>query len=180
MRELIRAGLGRPPEIVTDRWQMVADLASLNALPQEVDVIVPLALWRGEAARWPDRPSGVGVLLNPDDDPLLLEPGIARLQVVAIEFPVFTDGRGYSLARLVRERLGFRGELRAVGDVQRDQLFYLLRCGFDAFALAAGKPFDEALGAFHDFTEAYQAGADQPIPLYRRRILGMPFHGPRS
>ena len=100
--------------------------------------------------------------------------------MVAIAFPVFTDGRGYSLARLVRERLGFRGELRAVGDVQRDQIFYLLRCGFDAFALGAGKQLDEALGAFEDFTEAYQAGADQPIPLYRRRILGMPFHGPRS
>jgi uncharacterized protein (DUF934 family) len=122
----------------------------------------------------------MGVLLNPDDDPLLLEPGVARLQVVAIAFPVFTDGRGYSLARLVRERLGFRGELRAVGDVQRDQIFYLLRCGFDAFALGAGKQLDEALGAFEDFTEAYQAGADQPIPLYRRRLLGMPFHGPRS
>ena len=86
-----------------------------------------------------------------------------------MQFTSFTDGRGYSIGRLLRQRYGWRGELRAIGDVQRDQLFYLARCGFDAFALRDGEDVEVALAAFDDFSEAYQASVDQPLPLFRRR-----------
>ena len=91
------------------------------------------------------------------------------LKVIAIEFRTFNDGRGYSTARLLRERYGWRGELRAVGDVLRDQIFYLARCGFDAFELQDGQDVDAVLAAFNDFSERYQASVDQPLPLFRRR-----------
>ena len=86
-----------------------------------------------------------------------------------VNFPQFTDGRGYSIARLLRERYGWRGELRAIGDVLRDQLFYLSRCGFDAFALRDDQDPHAALTAFDDFSEAYQASVERPQPLFRRR-----------
>jgi uncharacterized protein (DUF934 family) len=94
--------------------------------------------------------------------------------LVAVNFPQFTDGRGYSSARLLRERYGWRGELRAIGDVFRDQLFYLARCGFDAFALRQGEDAQAALAAFDDFSDAYQTAADRPLPLFRRRFLNSP------
>jgi len=80
------------------------------------------------------------------------------------------DGRGYSIARLLRERYGWRGELRAIGDVLRDQLFYLTRCGFDAFELRAGQDAQAALTALADFSEAYQSSVERPQPLFRRRV----------
>jgi uncharacterized protein (DUF934 family) len=89
--------------------------------------------------------------------------------MVAVHFPKFNDGRGYSSARLLRERLGFAGELRAVGDVLRDQLFLLARCGFDSFALRADQDPASALSAFKDFSVRYQAATDEVLPLFRRR-----------
>lgn len=92
-----------------------------------------------------------------------------KLAVIAIEFPRFSDGRGYSVARMLRQRNKFAGELRAVGWVLRDQLFYMERCGFNAFELQPGKPLDSALEAFKEFSVTYQSGVDDPRPLYRRR-----------
>jgi uncharacterized protein (DUF934 family) len=86
-----------------------------------------------------------------------------------VNFPSLTDGRGYSIARLLRERYGYVGELRAVGDVQRDQLFNLARCGFDAFLLRKDEDADGALAALEEFSEAYQASVERPQPLFRRR-----------
>lgn len=107
------------------------------------------------------------VRLEPADDPaaVCLE-GVARVE---ISFPKFGDGRGYSLARLLRTRHGFRGELRAVGHITRDLLFFLESCGFDAFELREGEDPREALAAFDDFSEAYQASVARPQPLFRRR-----------
>ena len=107
------------------------------------------------------------VRLEPTDDPaaVALE-GVARIEV---NFPKFADGRGYSIARLLRERYGFRGELRAVGHITRDLLFYMESCGFDAFELREGEDPKEALAGFEDFSEAYQASVARPVPLFRRR-----------
>ena len=96
-------------------------------------------------------------------------PDAARLALIAIEFPRFTDGRGYSVARLLRDRYKFTGELRAVGWVLRDNLFYMERCGFDAFEVKPGKPLESALEAFGEFSATYQAAVDDPRPIYRRR-----------
>ena len=122
-------------------------------------------------SEWPlhrGRP-GVGVLLEPADDPAVLEGDIASIPVIAVNFPKFTDGRGYSIAFLLRKRLGYRGELRAVGDVQRDQFFYMQRAGFNAFLLKDGKDPQGALASLRDFTTPYQACADGRSPVFRLR-----------
>ena len=108
--------------------------------------------------------------LEADADPAAIAPDLARFDVIAVRFASFSDGRGYSLARLLRERHGYRGELRAIGDVLRDQLYYLSRCGFDAFALRADQDPERALSAFDDFSETYQASVARPEPLFRRRL----------
>ena len=109
----------------------------------------------------------VGVSLQPDDDLSLLTPYVDKLDLIAIHFPKFTDGRGYSLARLLRQRLGYRGELRAVGEVLRDQLYFMARCGFDAFELRDSYNPEAALSAFTEITVHYQAAADGYGPAYR-------------
>jgi uncharacterized protein (DUF934 family) len=109
------------------------------------------------------------LVLEPTDDPALLAGPVARAGVIAVNFPKFSDGRGYSIGRLLRERCGYKGELRAVGEVARDHLHALAQCGFDAFELRPGEDPQEALKAFGDFSEQYQATAAQPAPLFRRR-----------
>ena len=124
---------------------------------------------RGRIAN-PSRPEAGEVLrLEPGDDPAGVADRLHSAARVEVNFPSFTDGRGYSIARLLRERLGYQGELRAVGDVQRDQLFYLARCGFDAFLLRDGQDAGESIAALTDFSEAYQASVERPEPLFRRR-----------
>jgi uncharacterized protein (DUF934 family) len=107
--------------------------------------------------------------LEPADDPAKFADRLGAVARIEVNFPSFTDGRGYSIARLLRERHGYDGELRAVGDVQRDQLYYLARCGFDAFLLRKDEDAGDALAAFDDFSEAYQASVERPQPLFRRR-----------
>ena len=115
----------------------------------------------------PFSPKDKVLRLEPTDDPASISlEGVDRVEV---NFPKFSDGRGYSIARLLRERYGYRGELRAVGHITRDLLFYLESCGFDAFELRAGEDPHEALASFEDFTEAYQASVARPQPLFRRR-----------
>jgi uncharacterized protein (DUF934 family) len=109
------------------------------------------------------------VVLQATDDPAALAGRIDALAVIAINFPKFGDGRGYSIARLLRERFGYKGELRAIGEVARDHLHAMAQCGFDAFQLRAGEDPHEALKAFGDFSEQYQATAAQAAPLFRRR-----------
>ena len=109
--------------------------------------------------------------LEPQDDLSVVTERIVSAARIEVNFPKFGDGRGFSLARLLRERHGYKGELRAVGEVARDHLYYMEQCGFDAFLLRDGEDVEEALAAFDDFSEAYQATAAQPLPLFRRRAL---------
>jgi uncharacterized protein (DUF934 family) len=107
--------------------------------------------------------------LEPSDEPAAFADQLGGAARVEVNFPKFGDGRGYSIGRLLRERYGYRGELRAVGHITRDLLFYLESCGFDAFELRPGEDPQEALAAFEDFSEAYQASVARPLPLFRRR-----------
>jgi uncharacterized protein (DUF934 family) len=134
-------------------------------------VLIPLALWMEQPERRDHRRSvPFGIVLQAADEPELLAPDVQRIGLIAIQFARFNDGRGYSIARLLRSRYGYRGELRAIGDVLRDQLFYMKRVGFDAFELRADQDAAAALAAFADFSETYQAAVDQPLPLFRRRV----------
>lgn len=153
-------------QLTRDRWQWLDESSPLAA---GVAVVVPLNRLLAQRQALIDRPDDLGVVLNTDDDPLALAGELDRLTLIAVNFSVFTDGRGYSSARIIRERLGWKGELRAVGDIQRDQIPYLSRVGFDAFELKAGQDPEQALLAFADFSEAYQASVSQPQPLFRRR-----------
>jgi uncharacterized protein (DUF934 family) len=109
------------------------------------------------------------VVLEPTDDPRAIADKLPGLKLVAVNFPKYADGRGYSIGRLLRERYGYKGELRAIGVVARDHLRLLAQCGFDSFQLREGEDAAEALAGLADFTESYQATAAQPVPLFRRR-----------
>lgn len=157
--------------IVADAWQLIrlaeGETAESVQLPAG-DLIVPLKVWQARKTELLARPQR-GVWLAPDEVAQDIATDLANLQVVAIDFPQFADGRGYSTAALLRGRFGWRGELRAIGEVLKDQLFYLSRVGFDAYAVSAGKDIEDAIKALNDFSETYQAAVDEPLPLYRRR-----------
>ena len=134
-------------------------------------VIVPLATWLARHDELSVRPN-TGVWLDGGDDPEAISADLGRLAVVAIRFPKFADGRGYSLAFLLRTRYEYQGELRAVGEVLRDQFDYLRRCGFDAFKPREGRydaaQLEASLASLSDFTHPYQASVHPANPLFRR------------
>jgi len=136
----------------------------------DASALLTLAQWKLQRLQLIEAGVRVGVRLEPNDDPAELARDLGRLSLVAIHFPKFADGRGYSSAVLLRTRHGYRGELRAVGDVGRDQLFYLERCGFDAFALAPHRDPHAALASLGDFSVRYQGSVDDPAPLFRKRV----------
>ena len=110
----------------------------------------------------------VGVWLASSERAELLRDDIHSLPVIAVDFPKFSDGRGYSIAYNLRARLGYLGELRAVGDVLRDQLFYMQRVGFNAFATRSDRSIQDALKGLSDFSISYQTSIDQKFPLFQR------------
>lgn len=118
---------------------------------------------------WLEGEHALPPVLIATDDPLLLEGKFDGVTLIAIDFAKFSDGRGLSSAALLRKRLGYVGELRAVGDVARDQLFQMARCGFDAFELRDGQDVEDSLKAFSDYGEVYQDAADGRAPIFRRR-----------
>lgn len=141
--------------------------ATLEAVTASTTV-VPLALWlshkdalieRGIDAVWVDSDEAI--------DPL--KDQLKQLTLVAIHFPAFADGRGFSLGRMVRERFAFNGEIRAFGNVIQDQAHFLKRCGFNAMDFREGTDLESAIQSLRDFSEHYQAAVDQPKPLFRRR-----------
>lgn len=159
MRQLIRQR-----ELVADEWRTPEE--DPNGV--EHALILPLARWRTERDRWWLWAGRLGVRIGPADRVEELEPDLKRLALIAIEFPGPSEGRGYSQARVLRDRFRFTGEIRAVGHVKLDQLFFLARCGFDAFELSPGMDVLQALSTFAQFDVAYQPGARGSPTLKRR------------
>ena len=126
--------------VMDDTWLILADDAPL---PAAGAVIVSLARWQRDAEILRVRKAPLGLLLE-------------SAELIALDFPTFRDGRPYSTARLLRERYGFIGELRAVGDVARDQFLFMLRCGFDAFQVNDGSALEDWLRAVSEITIWYQ------------------------
>ncbi len=166
------AKLIRNRRVADDSWLWLKPDASgsLPSVPDEGDVIVPLAVWLERREALLSRKGRTGVWLDSKEGPEAMVSNLSLLPLVAVNFPVFADGRGFSTARLLRERYGYQGELRAVGDVLRDQLLYMERCGFDSFALREDQEVGDALAAFNELPATYQASAVQPLPLFRRRV----------
>ncbi len=153
MPELIRHG-----EITGDDW-IAADASEGRHAPQQ---ILTLEQWQAVEDK-----QGTGVQLEPDHACAPLLDHLDEIALIAINFPVFTDGRGFSYARELREQ-GYSGELRAVGHFIRDQVYYLSRCGFDAFQPEDESALPGVLESLSDFSEYYQASANEPQPLFRR------------
>jgi len=167
MPQLIKNGA-----VADNTWERVTmETAADSVLGADTgaQVIVPLAMWMAEKDSLTASDKSIGVWLDSEDDPYELGDEAANLPLIALDFPVFRDGRPFSTAAILRERLDFKGELRAVGDVHRDQLFYMQRCGFDSFELAEGEDVATALSAFTDFTTNYQSTVTEPTPLFRHR-----------
>jgi len=165
------------PVIVDDNWTVLRaaegetlDEAKVAAAAQGTGpVLFPLSVWKAHEAVLAGRDKAItGVWLAPEDEPADAEAFFGRVSLVAVDFPVFRDGRGFSSAYLLRTRYHWDGQLRAIGDVLRDQLNFMKRCGFDAFAVRADKDIDDAIKGFTEFTVAYQASVDEPLPLFRR------------
>ena len=153
--------------VVEDRFVHVLDDA---ALPDGVPVIVPAARFLADAEEFARRDTPVGVLWPNNRRIAELAPHLDRLALVALVFPTFRDGRAYSQARLLRERYAFRGEMRATGQILRDQFLFLLRAGFDAFEVkkeADAAAFSEAVARYSVF---YQPAGDGRLPALRRRL----------
>lgn len=160
--------------IVDDEWQVLRlqDGDTPEKIPVATGkVMVPLTVWQAQRDDLMQR-TDIGVWLASDERAEALTNDLEKFSVIAVDFPKFADGRGYSIAYHLRARLGYRGELRAIGDVLRDQIFYMQRVGFNAFSVRAGKDIHEALQGLDDFSLSYQASVDQPEPLFRRAQRG--------
>ncbi len=158
-------------EWVDDVWRTVADG---EALPADGPVLVSLARWRADRAALLARRGAVGLRLRSDESIEDLADDLARFEVIALEFARFTDGRPFSTARLLRERYRFRGELRAVGHVLRDQFLFLIRCGFNAVEVDGRASLDAWLQALAEVDVFYQPASDRrvPVPTLRQRRAG--------
>ena len=168
MAQLIKHGTA-----AVDTWTTLelaeGETLETVALPAG-DVIFPLAVWLARKDEIISCHKRIGLLMQPDERVEDIAADLDYFIVIAVNFPKFVDGRGYSTASLLRQRYKYQGELRAVGDVLHDQLFYMQRVGFDSYALKDGKDVVVAIEAgFSPFSDAYQASTTQPQPHFRRR-----------
>jgi uncharacterized protein (DUF934 family) len=160
-------------DIVADDWKVLTLAAGESPAAAKLPhgpVLVPLAVWRARKEdlvrrEW-EHGHALGVWLEPSDDPADIAADLGDLSVVGVRFPTAGDGRGHSLATLLRTRFGYGRELRAFGAFGRDQVHFLHRVGFDAIAVG-----DAAASAgLDDFSTAYQGAVDEPLPLFRREV----------
>ncbi len=156
----------RDRQIVFDEWRYLAEASADAGAP----LIVTFNQWQMEPDTWIARGSPLGVVLSAAHKIEQLAPDLARFALIAADFPNPSEGRGYSQARLLRERWNFKGELRATGYVRRDQLFFMARCGFNSFELPDAD-LEDAHTAFSTFSAAYQPSNDLGLALKLRRDI---------
>lgn len=168
MPDVIRDGA-----IVADDWHLLRPASDADAAAVVVPSgrwLVPFPVWRSQrrALALRSGADAVGVWLSAADDLALVAADLAAWALIAVDFPKFTDGRGYTIARELRVRHRYGGELRAIGDVLVDQLHFMARVGFTSFALAPGRAAQVAHPRLAPFPHAYQGSSDDPRPLFRR------------
>ena len=167
MAKIIKNG-----QIVDDAWlvlKLSEEQAPESVALPDTPTLLPLAVWLAHKDEILARKQPVGIWLESNEGPESIANDLKHFTIIGVNFPKFADGRGYSTARLLRERFAYSGEIRALGDVLRDQLFLLKRCGFDAFAVRQDKDIEAALAGLTAFSESYLTAVDQPQPLFRRR-----------
>jgi uncharacterized protein (DUF934 family) len=155
-------------KIARDPWTEVAPGAPLS---ESEALLVPYDIWKEHRETLRAYKGRLGVRLAADQPPHLIADDLDRLDLVALEFPIFRDGRAYSYARLLRERYGYKKELRAVGNVLRDQFYFMHRCGFDAYAVADAALAEGWARALSEISHVYQPSTDRrrPIAALRHR-----------
>jgi uncharacterized protein (DUF934 family) len=158
MRRIIRRR-----ELVTDDARYAGDAPGPETRP-----VQPLAEFIAALSAGQSAPAGAAVLIGPADELATLAPHLALVSLIVVEFPKIGEGRGYTQARMLRQRYGYALELRARGALKRDQLFFLARCGFDSFDLDPSEDLQAALGAFDAFSVAYQDGSEELVKVQRR------------
>ncbi|QSA95582.1 DUF934 domain-containing protein [Methylococcus sp. EFPC2] len=159
--QIIKDGL-----IVEDDWRHLADDETVPAAGRYT---VSSQRWLAEHPSLASGPDELGLRLRGEDKLEDLADDLGYFALIVIEFPTMADGRGFTLARLLRERYGYRGEIRARGEYIRDQIFFMSRVGINAFQFGEEQSLESLLPALSEFTVRYQAAVDQPLPLYRRR-----------
>jgi uncharacterized protein (DUF934 family) len=162
MRQLIKDN-----QIISDTWTILTKEECAETIPAG-NVLVPVKVWLANHEALVNR-QDIGIWFEGDDEPEKIGAELTRFPVIAVNFPKFADGRGYSIARLIKERYQFTGELRAIGDVLRDQLYFLQRCGFNSFQVRADRIDESAIESFKDFSTVYQAAADDTPALFHKR-----------
>ncbi len=154
-------------KVIKDQWHILEDDAQIDGGD---NMIVSVERWQRDRDDLIACNRDLGIVLKSDQPPNLIEKDIQRFSVICLEFPKFTDGRAYSYARLLRNKYGFKGELRAVGNVLRDQLAFMLRCGIDAFEIADNVNARDWSSAFGEITVRYQ-GANDIANIVRPNII---------
>lgn len=160
------------PNLIRER-ALVADdpwlhLADEDPVPAEGDITVSWQLWQEEKDQFGTRNGRLGVRLD-GDFPVEELDTLLKLPLIVLHFPAFKDGRCYSHARLLRVRHDYDGEIRATGDVLRDQVAYMERCGINAFEIRKDRAAEDALRAFDEFSVDYQGRSNRAFPLQARR-----------
>jgi uncharacterized protein (DUF934 family) len=155
-------------KVVDDSWQRIQDSDTEKGIPKG-DVIIPFSYWQAHRVELVEREGQLGVCIDGDDDTEEVAKDLAHFDLIALDFPAFKDGRGYSHARILRDYYNYQGDLRAVGDVLRDQLFYMRRCGINSFHVREDMDYEDAMKGFSDFSVKYQTAADGALPVYKDR-----------
>jgi uncharacterized protein (DUF934 family) len=152
-------------------WVLLDKDATMETVRSQAssDLIVPLNLWLNCAVELQDGNRRIAVWLDSNEEASMVAPVLQDIAFVALNFPGFMDGRAYSTAVILRQQHGYHGEIRAIGDVLRDQLFYMRRCGFSTFDLKDSVKLEDAAKALQDFTTSYTATVEEPLPLFKRK-----------
>jgi uncharacterized protein (DUF934 family) len=163
-------------QLVDDNWALIDTDASLETVltMSASQLLLPAYFWAENKAALSSLGAEIAIWFDSSQNPALFQEStqesFEQFPLIALEFPVFKDGRAFSYAALLRKQFNYQGEIRAIGEVLRDQLTYMLRCGFTSFLIADDAEEEVYLNGFNDFSEHYQSTVINPVPLFRRRV----------
>ena len=159
-------------QIVKDEWVLISqeEIFDENKYCEEQNLILPLSFWLTNRSFFIQH-SNIGVWINSDEDPSRIGSDCNQIPLIAINFPIFTDGRGYSAAKILRDNFNFRGELRAIGDILCDQMYFYRKCGFTSYSVRGDTDPKKAIRSLNDFSMNYQAVSDHNQPIFHKRKI---------
>ena len=154
--------------IIDDEWSLKREIGNTDPIPSG-NVILPFPFWQANRDELINSKKCHAIWIDGSIEIETIASDLQYFALIALDFPTFKDGRSYSHARLLRERYDFKGELRAIGDVLQDQLFFMERCGINSFRIRDGKDIEKALKSFDVFSVNYQGAADDSVTISQQR-----------